>query len=85
MVAVWYVYARILEISDQNSKKNFAGCNGLTSVVPNYENISFFVWNQIYAGFKFLTANIMHKEFVVVSSNTVQLCYPSCAILFAQS
>ena len=23
------MYARILEILDQNSKKNFAGCNGL--------------------------------------------------------
>ena len=29
LAAVWYMYARILEIWDQNSKKIFAGCNGL--------------------------------------------------------
>ena len=39
LAAVWYIYACILQILDQNSKKNFAGCNGLKNL-ENKRNFS---------------------------------------------
>ena len=60
LAAVWYMSARILEISDQNFKKNFAGCNGLTVVLARQWKVRFNLREEVSAPCFFSSSCIIY-------------------------